>query len=274
MKIILSRKGFDSGSGGRASPILPDGTMVSLPIPSDSGNYTYEELSIPGNNNTLSYAEILRCLNPKKAYNKCHLDPDIRSGLRKTSSDWAEAFGQIGAAQTHLDTHGIKEGDLFIFFGWFKKTEYHNGHLRYIRGAENIHAIYGYLQVGKILKNTNVKVLDWHPHSDDAHIYDKNGAITNNTIYVASKHLSVDGFSSKMPGAGTLMFSENRVLTAEGKSRSRWKLNDVFTNVNLSHHNNNCIKNDYFQSRCRGQEFVFDEDPRVIEWAKSIIIDS
>ncbi|RIE11762.1 hypothetical protein SMC3_08215 [Candidatus Cryosericum hinesii] len=33
MRVILSRKGFDSGYGGWASPILPDGRMLSLPIP-------------------------------------------------------------------------------------------------------------------------------------------------------------------------------------------------------------------------------------------------
>ena len=33
-KLIISRKGFDSGSGGCPSPIFPDGTMFSLPIPS------------------------------------------------------------------------------------------------------------------------------------------------------------------------------------------------------------------------------------------------
>jgi hypothetical protein len=33
MKVILSRKGFDSEYGGIASPILPDGTLLSLPIP-------------------------------------------------------------------------------------------------------------------------------------------------------------------------------------------------------------------------------------------------
>ena len=31
-KLILSRDGFDSGSGGCPSPIFPDGTMFSLPI--------------------------------------------------------------------------------------------------------------------------------------------------------------------------------------------------------------------------------------------------
>ena len=35
MKIILSRKGFDSGYGGMPSPILPNGIMLSMPIPSN-----------------------------------------------------------------------------------------------------------------------------------------------------------------------------------------------------------------------------------------------
>ena len=33
MKIILSRKGFDSANGGAASPLFDDGSAVSLPIP-------------------------------------------------------------------------------------------------------------------------------------------------------------------------------------------------------------------------------------------------
>ncbi len=33
MKIILSRKGFDSGIGGVASPIFPSGDLHTLPIP-------------------------------------------------------------------------------------------------------------------------------------------------------------------------------------------------------------------------------------------------
>lgn len=35
MKIILSRKGFDSANGGIVSPIFEDGTMISFPIPGD-----------------------------------------------------------------------------------------------------------------------------------------------------------------------------------------------------------------------------------------------
>ena len=43
MKIILSRKGFDSANGGIVSPIFDDGTIVSFPIPSDDED-TYDSL--------------------------------------------------------------------------------------------------------------------------------------------------------------------------------------------------------------------------------------
>ena len=44
MKIILSRKGFDSGNGGQPSPILPDGTLLSMPIPSNDSDNTYSTI--------------------------------------------------------------------------------------------------------------------------------------------------------------------------------------------------------------------------------------
>ncbi|HEC37763.1 hypothetical protein LCGC14_0459890 [marine sediment metagenome] len=61
MKIILSRKGFDSQFGGEGSPILPDGTLLSFSIPSmkytskilyDGNDYEptqYKDLQIPPN---------------------------------------------------------------------------------------------------------------------------------------------------------------------------------------------------------------------------------
>ena len=45
MKIILSRKGFDSSWGGCPSPVLPDGTMLSMPIPTNEDNrLRYEDI--------------------------------------------------------------------------------------------------------------------------------------------------------------------------------------------------------------------------------------
>ena len=59
------------------------------------------------------------------------------------------------------------------------------------------------------------------------------------------------------------MFSDDLVLTAPGQSHSRWKLIDVLKdkNIKLTYHPDkaNCIRDGYFQSTARGQEFIFDE---------------
>ena len=43
MKLIISRKGFDDTYGGGASPILPEGRMVSMPIP-EPGQRGYDTI--------------------------------------------------------------------------------------------------------------------------------------------------------------------------------------------------------------------------------------
>lgn len=265
MQVILSRKGFDGTYGRCASPILSDGTMVSMPIPSKHDNYTYNELKFPGGG---SYYDAWNALKPSgyKEYN-CHLDPDIRRGIRKECKGWKPTFGQCDAAQGHLTNHGVEVGDLFLFFGWFRKTESLDGKLRYVKEAPGIHAIYGYLQIGEILTGDAVRKCPWHPHYQYIN--------TNNTIYVASDSLMIDGKDTGLPGAGTLRFSDDLDLTAPGQSHSRWKLIDVFKDksIILSYHDKDkCIKDGYFQSAARGQEFVFDENAIVTEWAKKLIL--
>ena len=51
-KLILSRKGFDSTNrggeypyGGCPSPIFPDGSLYSLPIPSPGADVTFGDLN-------------------------------------------------------------------------------------------------------------------------------------------------------------------------------------------------------------------------------------
>ncbi len=265
MKIILSRKGFDSGYGGQPSPILPDGTAVSFPIPDGDGNCSYDELVFP---NGKSYAEILAELSPCRAHAKrCHLDPDIRDGIRKNvPAGFTPGFGQVDAAQSHLENNGVGAGDLFLFFGWFRMTEYSGERLRYAKGAPDLHVIYGYLQVGETLTGEDVGRLPWHPHSDETHITSK-----NNTIYVPSDRLVIDGKDTGLPGYGTLSYSDTTLLTAEGRSRTQWKYNGIIGTVPVTYHSANNNKDGYFQSACKGQEFVFDEDERATRWAESII---
>ena len=110
MKIILSRKGFDASNGGCASPIMPDGTLLSMPIPSNDKD-RYSDLCWNG----ITYSELLSNLRPKKTYAGCHVDPDIRNNRISIIDDWSPAFGQIGAAQGLLSNAGVSVAIFFCF---------------------------------------------------------------------------------------------------------------------------------------------------------------
>ena len=143
MKVIISRKGFDSHYGRTPSPIMPDGAMLSMPIPEYS-NDRFEDLYYK----EWSYLDIWEDLRPRQQEFAiyCHLDPDIRPNARDHKiKGWKPIFGQAGAAQAHLENQGVAKGDLFLFFGWFRKTIEENGYLRYEKDAPDIHALYGYL---------------------------------------------------------------------------------------------------------------------------------
>ncbi len=276
MKIILSRKGFDSEFGGWPSPILPDGKMVSLPIPAfkKPGNFAYSELLFEGK----SLYEIMKQLNSKIKVSgkrikltknvKCHLDPDIYKNFLPRPKGWRPIFGQIGAAAKHLENQKVKEGDLFLFFGTFRKTKYSGGKLIFDPDSPPVHLIFGYFQIGKILKvKLETKVSKWvkyHPHCSLEKRKTK-----NNTIFIARKNLS---WNKNLPGAATfLYFDESLVLTKNGFSKSIWKLPEFFKKVKISYHSNGNWNGDYFKARSRGQEFVIEGNKDVKDWAKNLI---
>lgn len=260
MKVIISRKGFDSSNGGCPSPILPDGTMLSFPIPSDEIPLT--DLMYAGK----TYLDIWKELKPRKrSYSAgCHLDPDIRINNRVLPADWEAIFGQISGSETHLENNNVGIGDLFLFFGWFQLTELNEGKYKYLKGAD-FHAIYGYLQIGAIERGINCKKYNWHPHGS----YDG-----NNTIYIASNKLMFDGIKTDLPGFGVLKFSDDLVLTKKGLSRSKWELPDFFKTLKISHHSEDSFRDGYFQSANIGQEFVIEENKEVSSWAKGLILNN
>lgn len=263
MKVIFSRKGFDSQYGKMPSPVLPDGTLLSLPIPSKTDAETKFTDLYHGNS---SYYDIIHSLTPnsniKEKYS-CHLDPDIRKAIIDRPTGWKPAFGQEKTALRHLQKQGVGIGDLFLFFGWFKQTEYIAGQLRYKKDAPDWHVIYGYLQVGEIIDTpTNIPVwLYKHPHAK------KERWNSPNTIYTASPELS---FLPQLPGAKCLQFSNKLVLTKEKCSRSTWNLPDFFWQIPISY-NANSWKEDCFISAAKGQEFVFEANDNALEWIIKII---
>lgn len=114
MKIVFSRKGFDSQYGGVASPILPDGGITSFPIPSRYGR-PVGDLSFRGKPLTTLLNDLAGGVGT------VHLDPDLQADCVSRRSGWRPSFGQVGNAQSHLENQGVEVGDVFLFFGWFRR---------------------------------------------------------------------------------------------------------------------------------------------------------
>jgi hypothetical protein len=257
VKVVLSRKGFDSQYGRIPSPILPDGTLLSLPIPTSESGCRFADLT----HGELSYSRLIVELggDPHTADGCCHLDPDLRPGR---APGWVPAFGQTGAAQTHLGNQGVGVGDLFLFFGRFRQTEYApDGRLRYVRTAPAQHIVFGYLQIGEIVHGDRIRDYPWHPHAENP------APLPNNTLYLASAR--ADGTDG--PGSGVLDYREDRVLTATGLAQSRWRLLDWMRSAPISYHSPASIRDGYFPSAAKGQEFVIAGSPAVRDWARVLI---
>jgi len=269
MKVILSRKGFDSAYGGYPSPILPDGRMLSLPIPYAKTGIRYSSLRF---NDTTYYDLMLKLKLKIRAKGKlamltenseCHLDPDIRKEVLDRHPDWRPCFGQIGASQGHLHNQRVKEDDLFLFFGWFRAAKKSGVKLKFC--GPPIHALFGYLQIGKIDPcDEDYSAPKWMSHP---HLSPEMRGERNNTIYIAREHLSWNSH----PGAGVFSFRQNLVLTKAGLSRSKWDLPDCFRKAEISLHSERSWKDSYFQSAHIGQEFVIQDNDEVEAWAKELI---
>lgn len=132
MRIVFSRKGFDTGSGGTASPII-GGKPISLPIPTSRQSITtYDHLGL---------GEIVERVTRDRIPRDhlCHEDPMFTDGQC--------LFGQCGAAQSHLRNQGVGTGDVFLFFGLFSDE----------RTGERHHRIFAYLQVdGQVAESIDV----------------------------------------------------------------------------------------------------------------------
>ncbi|MFC5694568.1 hypothetical protein ACFPU0_03205 [Pseudomonas sp. GCM10022186] len=281
MRIILSRKGFDSSAGGCPSAILPDGRLCSLPIPDDASSISYGDIDYDG----IDLGELVDQLTRKTGWHRrgAHLDPDLRVDALPRMPGWRPLLGQSGSAQGHLRNEGVTAGDLFLFFGSFRPVELAPGGWRFCPGEAPMHAIWGWLRVGEILKVDELpaQAIPWaryHPHF-------AYGPDATNTLYLATDKLSLDGLPPSFPGAGTFHYlNEHRVLTVPGSAlQTCWQLPACFApgegQAGLSFHRNRsrwsivgdrCVLNSAF----RGQEFVFDTQGRdqVLTWLGNLLM--
>lgn len=197
---------------------------------------------------------------------RCHLDPDLDTYAYPRQEGWRGCFGQLSAAQTVLEKAGVGKGDLFLFFGWFKRTEYRNGVLHYCRG-EGVHMLFGWLQIETMLYTCRDQIPDWlcyHAHTGDKYLDNP-----KNCIYIGRESSS---WNPNVRGYGIFPeFRPELVLTKPEASRSKWLLPDSFRDLTITYHKASSWKPDYFQSAFRGQEFVFEERKDVEQWAQKLI---
>ena len=293
MKLIISRKGFDStwdkfwfGSGGEASPIFPDGTMYSLPIPDrEVGIIEFRDVSAKGKNVGQLVTDLRRGKIP--AENLAHLDPDLNPLAYPREKGWIPLFGQAGRAQQHLANQRVDKGDLFLFFGLFKNVvEDSDGHWRYAPGARWQHVLWGWLQIGEkhaVDAIRHDKAYEWaryHPHFQFPP-----GALQDNTVYIASHTLDL---LSETSGAGLFpTYNARLALTNLDQPKTdwqvtRWKLPSWFYpgdgKRRLTYHPSRegwLLHGDYayVQRKGQGQEYVLDtnEYQEALEWVSSLI---
>lgn len=237
MKIIFSRKGFDSTSGGGPSPIVK-GLPISLPIPGQNGEATiYSDLGLGQTVTDVTRGRI-------GGDHPCHDDPMFADG-----HCW---FGQSGAAEGHLRKQGVGEGDVFLFFGLFADAETQERH----------HRIFGQMRIAchgtpdDIEKHTRWKPPP-RPHPHSAGEWGSGNAIYHG------------------PGTVARRASPCLRLTRPGGPLNSWIVPRWLRHFGLSYHAmpERWRAPDTLESARRGQEFVCDigdaEEPR--RWLDAII---
>ncbi len=326
MKLVLSRKSFDSAYGGKSNLIFTNGTLLTLPIPgiryvsrinfnNEKYNPTeYRHIQFPNNvreilkennvNEISNYADLMLSLfdnykgkkivklkekleysllldNNRKAY-YCHLDPDLIYENLARSEGWRGLFGPHPRYQKNLKSE-INENDLILFFGTFRHVTIENGSLRYAKSqdGENFilngkHMIYGYLQIKKIIIESN-QLESWmyepyqHPHLDEKLWNNQNRA-----LYVAKKHLYIDERKTSHPGYGIFNFSADLILTEKNSTKSIWKKKLFPKGCKLKHQGKEISQNKWNEDGCFkwdsfGQEFIIENNAHFENYIKEKI---
>ncbi|MFF2445532.1 hypothetical protein ACFVSW_00415 [Neobacillus sp. NPDC058068] len=293
MKLVLSRKGFDSGSGGCFSPYNYDtGKYIWFPIPEKVNSYSnhirYTDILVKN-----EYICSLKGCNLSEVYNNlkgtdrvklreneyasinddelfAHFDPML--GIPPWIEDnenckIGKGFGQFNAAP-HLGKHDVNEGSIFLFFGGFQSTSN-----KKISG----HYIYGWLKVKKrietfkeckeILKEYN---LHHHPHITEA-AFARN---QKNFIFVPDQWLFED---LKIPGCGYFTTLNNHLLLSNSKESNiaTWKLPNLFyKNLTQVHQKTwqNTLDGFCTVKTGIGQEFVTQLSEKGEEWLRELFL--
>ena len=238
MKVVFSRKGFDSAAGGAPSPIV-NGRPISLPIPArDRSETTYGNLGLGSHVKQMTRGRIT-------ASCYCHCDPMFEDGRC--------AFGQTGASQSHLSNNGVEKGDLFLFYGLFSDLD----------GADRHHRIFGFLKIEKILRPGSAPTESCQPTGFSIrHPHTIGEWNENNAIYVG-------------PGRTATIDSPKLRLSIPNGPVSHWRIPSWLRETGLSYHDNpkRWLSNGVLHTTSPGQEFVADitGNRMAASWVKRVM---
>ncbi len=213
-----------------------DGVPISLPIPAGAASQTtYGDLGLGELASNASRGK----LGPDDL---CHHDPMFLP-------DGTCAFGQCGAAQTHLERQGVGIGDVFLFFGLFAEEETGEPH----------HRIFAYLRAEEMMPLSGGAPEELvelaHPHALAMHH-------SNDVVW-------------RGEGRVAACASEALRLTVPKGPSSLWNRPDWLKRGGLSYHDRpeRWLRGGRLQSVARGQEFVADigrrKEPR--DWLEGMI---
>jgi hypothetical protein len=236
LKIVFSRKGFDSTAGGAPSPIV-DGVPVSLPIPAaDRSSISYAQR---GHGDLVEAATRGRIARDAL----CHDDPMFAAG-----HVW---FGQCAAAEGHLRKHAVGPGDVFLFFGLFAEPD----------SGERHHRLFGWQ---RIACHGPPGSLRDHPDWQDpprAHPHVSGEWPSNNALYFG-------------PGALARNAAPQLRLTRPGGPLNTWRVPGWLRRLGLTYHANPArwLEGGELDSAKRGQEFICDigEEPEPRRWLDAV----
>jgi len=267
LKLIFSRKGIDDAYGKGASPIFPDGRMVSIPIPvkGTERGIPYRDIKF----GTSNFQHLIIQLNLPIHKTVCHFDPDLQKSSIKRHKNWKPCLGHHGAAATHLLNQEVSPGDIFLFFGTFRQVEMaDNKKWTFLSVSVKRHIIFAYLRIGQILdlrKTADRKEAVKLGYGDHPHLI--NDYPKTNVLFVAS---------NTNRSSSLFKFDRELVLSQDNQSKSTWELPLFFNDLTISRHGNqNRFSIQHNKTILKtvgiGQDFVVQENQDVKAWVYELI---
>lgn len=244
--------------------------MLSLPIPTDADE-TVRYADIPSPWGQGSLLELLQQLGYPE-HSHAHLDPDLVASHCRRAQGWKGLFGQVRAAAAHLTKNGVGPGDIFLFWGLFRKTQARDSVLRFM--GQPFHAIFGYLEIACVLDAGIGQAVPFAP--EFPHFHPRYHG-TNCRVYLARDQLS----GTDLPGFGTFRYKpELQLTTPDGNRVTHWQLPAFFhpdTGASLTYHRSAkrwgapAVGRTSLRAVSRGQEFVAAPRPEICAWARDLI---